>query len=466
MIGDNNNMNEFKNCRNPILPIYIHIADPEAHIMPNGRVYVYGSWDQYDDDTFCSKEYRAISSDNMIDWIDHGISFDSSQVKWIFDKEKVRYPKVGWEVPSPFLQKIREKKLKTKSDDDLEQKRVDKASIYKSSHLSLDLLYAPDAIYRDGKYYLYFCAQDDSEGVAIADNPEGPFKNPVQLPCEGIDPAVFIDDDGQAYYFWGQLRASGAKLKDNMVEFVEESIVNRIVTEEEHGFHEGSSVRKRKGVYYFVFTCIKRGKATSLAYATSKSIFGPYEYRGIIIDNDGCDPQTWNNHGSIEEVNGQWYVFYHRSSGNGKTRRRLCIEPIFFKEDGTIQEVLMTSQGAGRPFGIGEKIDAYRACHLSGSVYISPLKNGYEGLTNIKEGDSALYRYVEWENPVYSILVEASGSGEIEIYMDCETEATGSVLVRNGEIVASSFKGSCGKHEIKMKFGKVNSLEVHSICFS
>ena len=63
------------------------------------------------------------------------------------------------------------------------------------------LLFAPDCIEKDGKYYLYFCMQDDSEGVAVSDRSEGPFSDPVQLPCGGIDPAVFIDDDGQAYYY-------------------------------------------------------------------------------------------------------------------------------------------------------------------------------------------------------------------------------------------------------------------------
>ncbi|PGV53842.1 family 43 glycosylhydrolase [Bacillus sp. AFS037270] len=444
-------MKEYKDCRNPVLPPDLHIPDPEAHVMPDGRVYVYGSWDQKEN-IYCSKEYRVFSSDNLIDWVDHGKSFDASQVPWVFDENAPKYPSsIDWSRLTPFLKKMIEKDTK---DGKLEIPNFPK-----------DMLFAPDAIHKDGKYYLYFCMADASEGVAVADMPEGPFRDPIQLPCGGIDPAVFVDDDGQAYYYWGQFYAHGAKLKDNMVEFEENSIVNNIVTEEDHYFHEGSSLRKRGDTYYFVYSSMVRGKPTSLAYATSKSPLGPFKYQGVIIDNDGCDPQSWNNHGSIEEVNGQWYVFYHRSSQNRQQKRRLCIEPIFFNEDGTLQEVKMTSQGAGWPFEINEKIAAYRACQLSGSVYLAPSNNGDEVLTGIKDEDEAIIRYVEWEIPIIDISIEATGSGEIHIFLDDEKQASGSITLEEGEIVASSFQGSSGKHQIKLQFNKVKELAIHSLYF-
>jgi arabinoxylan arabinofuranohydrolase len=444
-------MKVYKDCRNPVLPGNIHIPDPEAHVMPDGRVYIYGSWDQ-EETIFCSKEYRVISSDNMVDWTDHGISFDSSRVPWIHDENAPKYPSsIDWTKPTPFLQKMIERDTK---DGKLEIPKFPK-----------DMLFAPDVISRNGKYYLFFCMSDSSEGVAVADKPEGPFENPIQLPCGGIDPAVFIDDDGQAYFYWGQFNAQGAKLKDNMVEFEEGSIVNNLVTEEEHYFHEGSSLRKRGDTYYFVYSSMVRGKPTSLAYATSKSPLGPFQYRGVIVDNDGCDPQSWNNHGSIEEVNGQWYVFYHRSSQNRQQKRRLCIEPIYFNDDGTIQEVSMTSQGAGRPFGINETIEAYRACQLSGSVYIAPSKIGEEVLTGAQDGDEAIFRYVDWERQVHDIFIEATGSGEVHIYLDDQKESAGMITIENGHTKSSTFNGLPGKHEIKLKFNKVNEMELYKFCF-
>ena len=443
-------MKEYKDCRNPVLPPHICIPDPEAHVMPDGRVYVYGSWDQ-EEKVFCSQEYKVLSSANMVDWMDHGVSFHSNQVPWIYDEHAPKYPGVDPSKPSPFMIKLYELAAQHGITEAPEQRS--------------DMLFAPDAIYKDGKYYLYFCMSDDSEGVAIADKPEGPFADPVQLPCGGIDPAVFIDDDGQVYFYWGQFYANGAKLKDNMVEFEEGTIVHNLITEEEHYFHEGSSVRKHGETYYLVYSSIKRGKPTSLAYATSQSPLGPFQYRGIIIDNDGCDPMSWNNHGSIEEVNGQWFVFYHRTSQYRQNKRRLCIEPIFFNEDGTIQEVLMTSQGAGRPFGIDERMEAYHACQLSGSVYIAPSKNGDEALIGISDGDLAVFRYTEWEKPIDNVSVEANGSGEILIYLDDETEAAGIVVLDGGKRLSSSFSGKPGKHEVRLEFRNVCDLEVQAITF-
>ncbi len=89
----------------------------------------------------------------------------------------------------------------------------------------------------------------------------------------------------------------------------------------------------------------------------------------MLIDNTGCDPQSWNNHGSIAEFNGQWYVFYHRSSQASNFNRRVCVEPIHFNPDGSIDEVEMTTQGIGWPLDARQTIEAWRACLLSGQVH-------------------------------------------------------------------------------------------------
>jgi arabinoxylan arabinofuranohydrolase len=125
----------------------------------------------------------------------------------------------------------------------------------------------------------------------------------------------------------------------------------------------------------------------------------------------------------------------------------------------------MTSQGAGRPFGINETIEAFRACGLCGGVYIAPLKNGIEDLTGIMDGDEAIFRFVEWEKTVNEISVSAAGSGEFNIYLDNHKESSVSIILESGNIISSTFQGIPDKHEIKLKFNKINKLEVHSLNF-
>lgn len=302
------------------------------------------------------------------------------------------------------------------------------------------LLFAPDCLERGGKYYLYFCMPDDSEGVAVSDRPEGSFSNPVQFPCGGIDPAVFIDDDGQAYYYWGQLFSHGVKLNDDMVSFDPETVKDDLVTEEEHFFHEGSSMRKIGDTYYYVYADIERGKPTSLGYSTGKSPLGPFTYQGIIIDNDGCDPASWNNHGSIECVNGQWYVFYHRCSRGVQQHRRLCIEPITINPDGTIDEVKMTSQGVGEPFAPGEKLFGYQACGLTGTAYIGLDETFGEKLMNILSGDEAVFRYVKNDRDWSKVTITCAGSGKIQVLLHGAPAGTIEVTGEPGKIQTVSAK--------------------------
>ncbi|MEN8584802.1 family 43 glycosylhydrolase [Burkholderia sp. RS01] len=112
------------------------------------------------------------------------------------------------------------------------------------------MLFAPDAIERNGSYNLYFCLSGGSEGVARSDRTEGPFGTAVRLPATGIDPAVFVDDHGAAYYDWGQIHAHGAPLNDDMMSLDVASQRSPLLTEEEHFFSEGSSMRRIGDTYY------------------------------------------------------------------------------------------------------------------------------------------------------------------------------------------------------------------------
>lgn len=357
---------------NPILPDTCFVPDAEARVMPDGRLYLYGSWDMPQNPDYCTNLAHAFSTDDLIHWEDHGVIFRNDHT----------FQGMAW---SP-----------------------------KSS------LYAPDAIHKDGKYYYYVCGSHNEEGVAVADSPIGPFSPAepiVGADRDSIDPAVFVDDDGQAYYFWGQFNLRGCKLAEDMKTIQPETVKQDILTEWEHGFHEGASIRKRNGKYYMAYTDISRGKATCISYAMADHPLGPYKKGGVIIDNIYCDPSTWNNHGSIAEFKGQWYVFYHRSSQNRMSCRRVCAEPIYFDENGFIRETEMTSSGVEHALNPYDGIPARAACRLMGGCYVT-LQGDREVLIAKKGGhwgtpDWAEYRYLDFGDGASALSATVKGKGRI-----------------------------------------------------
>jgi len=367
---------------NPLLPENCFMPDAEARVMPDGRLYLYGSWDISADPDYCSHILHCFSTDDMENWIDHGVIFRN-------DEEFYGIP---WN---------KEAKL-----------------------------YAPDAIEKDGKYYLYVCGNPQVEGVAVADSPIGPFSAAERIEGadgDGIDPTVFVDKDGQGYLFWGQFSLRGAKLSSDMKRIIPESLKTGIITEWEHGFHEGSSIRRRGDKYYMVYTDISRGKATCMSYAIADAPLGPYKKGGVIIDNIFCDPNTWNNHGSIAEFKGQWYVFYHRSSQGLKTCRRVCAEPISFDENGFIHEVEQTSQGALASVDARMPIRARAACRMIGKCQIDQIGEKEvlvsKGGGHWKTPDWAEYKYIDFgKENLLAFKVLAKGNGSITLKIDGNEE--------------------------------------------
>jgi arabinoxylan arabinofuranohydrolase len=148
------------------------------------------------------------------------------------------------------------------------------------------------------------------------------------------------------------------------------------------------------------------------------------------VDNDGCDPNNWNNHGSIVEFKGQWYVFYHRTTNGVVNARKSCIEPIFFNSDGSINEVEMTSQGAGKPLDAFSRIEAERACLMFGNVRIqylsfdesNPLNpTNNDQLGKIKNKDWAAYKYIEFCSGAKTVTVcvaKGAKPGKIQFKLD------------------------------------------------
>lgn len=239
-------------------------------------------------------------------------------------------------------------------------------------------MWAPDAAYRDGTYYLYFPAKDRSGafriGVATSEKPAGPFKARPE-PIQGsfsIDPAVFVDDDGSAYMYFGGLaggqlqkvsngvydpngpvgdpRARSeqafmpqvAKLRDDMVEFAEAPREAMIVDQagkplvsgdNARRFFEASWMHKYRGKYYFSYST---GDTHFIAYAVGTSPYGPFTYQGkILLPVDG-----WTTHHSIIERDGRWWLFYADTQLSGKTwLRNVKMTELFYNPDGTIRTI-------------------------------------------------------------------------------------------------------------------------------
>jgi hypothetical protein len=295
-------------AQNPII-LTQYSADPTARVF-DGKMYLYPSHDILAQKGrgrigwFCMEDYHAFSSDDLSHWTDHGVIVSQDKVPWV------------------------------------------KADSYS--------MWAPDCIYRNGKYYFYFpSAPADSTygrgftiGVAIADKPEGPFipqTRPITA-VHGIDPNVFIDKDGQAYLYWAQGNIYAAKLKENMLELASSPAVLQELPAK--GLKEGPFLFERNGIYYLTYPHV-RNKTECLEYATGNNPMGPFTVKGVIMDESptGC----WTNHQSIVEYKGQWYLFYHHNdlSPRFDKARSVRVDSLFFEADGTIRKVTPTLRGVG-----------------------------------------------------------------------------------------------------------------------
>jgi len=214
--------------------------------------------------------------------------------------------------------------------------------------------WAGQAIHRDGKFFWYVpmwhaTIPGFAIGVAVSDSPTGPFRDArgsalitndmttdVSIMWDDIDPSAFIDDDGQAYLFWGNQRCRYVKLKPNMTE-----MDGPIVTIELPKFTEAPWIHKRGSLYYLSYAYDFPEK---IAYATSEKITGPWKFRGIINELAG---NSNTNHQAIIEFKGRGYFIYHNGGTpqGGSFRRSVCIDFLHYNPDGTIQRIIQTSEG-------------------------------------------------------------------------------------------------------------------------
>jgi hypothetical protein len=181
--------------------------------------------------------------------------------------------------------------------------------------------------------------------VAISDTPYGPFI-PEEKPIQGIggiDPCIFIDDDGTPYLAWSGRGLQLARLKDNMLELDSEPVT---ITGIPRGQTEGPFLFKRNGKYYYTFPWVEDVRET-LAYCMADNPLGPYTFMGKFMEQS--ETICWTNHHSFIELDGQWYLFYHHNdySPYFDKNRSVCVDYLYFNPDGTIIPVTPTLRGVG-----------------------------------------------------------------------------------------------------------------------
>ncbi|MCH5235977.1 MAG: family 43 glycosylhydrolase [Muribaculaceae bacterium] len=377
---------------NPYLPLWEHIPDGEPYLFDDPdnpgkqRVYIYGSHD-IERSAYCGRNQVvwSASPDNLNEWRYDGVIFESV------------------------------------SDGAGNLLREDGKG---------DILYAPDVAVKtlpDGSklYYLYPNTQDGKRHgqIAVSTRPDGPFKvcnwseeDPqMTYGILGFDPAAFVDDDGRVYGYWGFGRSYAAELDPNTMSTVKpgteiiEDLVSGMEQEGDFKFFEASSIRKIEDKYVLIYSRMSKDgewglPATNytLAYAYSDNPLGPYTYGGTIIDARGRDtdangntiPTTspyGNTHGSILNIDGQWYVFYHRQTGLDEFARQAMVSPIEVKVE----------KGKGGKVEISEAELTSEGFELDG---LDPLKEYAAGIASVTMGPEPVIHHFpsnEYSGPYF-----------------------------------------------------------------
>ena len=291
--------------KNPIITS-IYTADP-APMVYNDTLYLFTTHDEDEliNDFYTMNDWRCYSTKDMVNWTDHGKIFSLDDIEWADSR--------AW---------------------------------------------APQCVERNGKFYLYCPVHKIDGGMAIAvgisDKPEGPYKDlGYPLVDEGdwndIDPTVFIDDDGQAYLYFGNPELRYVLLNEDMISYNQEIGVGRIPMTVESfakGSHmtgttygEGPWFYKRNGLYYMVFAGFSEGERRNehFGYSTSEGPLGPWKYRGILMDEGPC----FTNHPGLCDFKGHSYLFYHTDElpGGSLFHRSVCVAEFTYNDDGTIDTI-------------------------------------------------------------------------------------------------------------------------------
>lgn len=486
-----------KQVYNPFLPLNEYIPDGEPHVFGN-RVYLYGSHDKAGSDRFCVQDYTVWSApvEDLSDWICHGVSYHKDQDA---------------------------------------RATADKLPDYYAP----DCVQG-----NDGKYYLYYVAMGPNVknfgpmSVAVSNRPEGPFEYlgdirwPDGTPMTMFltnDPAV-LNDNGRIwlYYGWGLGRDFRNCLLAPIYNFIQSrlfqrpireiiatkpSILSCVVVELEqdmltvksspksvldskttadrnselyqHAFYEAASIRKFDDLYYLAYSS---GFNNELAYATSKYPDRDFVFRGAIISNADLGlngnvlpkAPAGTIHGGIENINGQYYIFYHRCTHNTDFSRQACAEPIEIEPDGTIRQVEITSCGLnGKSLDGRGTYPAAICCNLYTRREI-PLglkhrgkfpqiieENGEQHVSSIVDGTIVGYKYFDLlANACLAVTIQGMASGTLEVRNEEKGCIVGTISVkpsRGWSEVVTRLENKAGKSALFLTFhgsGRMDLLRI------
>lgn len=421
-------MNQPVQALNPIITTN-YSADPSAHVF-GGKMYVYPSHDRNDAQEFDMNDYHVYSTDDMANWEDGGVILSLAQIPWA------------------------------------------------KAHL-----WAPDCNFYKGRYYLYFPADDTGKydfkiGAATSASPTGPFvAEPKPIPgANGIDPSVFIDDDGTPYLIWAAGVPTLCKLTPDMKGLSGTPVPLKGCSK----FFEGPWLFKRKGLYYLTYPAFQAGgsgdggSGQNYDYATAKTISGPYTYGGTFTRSRADEPQAGNIHGSQVEWNKVWYCFYHDcslSNGDPKSGFKRCVKVdlLKFNSDGRLAPLVWTQTGPPKLKNLNPFVPhpAVSLCQSPGpadplSVQTESCAEGGMDLGSISNGSWVQYANVDFGKGAKTFtarVASPAADSRIELHLDsqagpligtCSAANTGGW--QTWKTVTCPVSGAAGVHNLFLTF--------------
>ena len=388
-------------AQNPFVQTWF-TSDP-APMVHNGTMYVYTGHDEDNADFFWMQEWRVYSTQDMVNWQDHGSPLALESFSWADDR--------AW---------------------------------------------ASQTIERDGKFYWYICAHSKISngmaiGVAVSDSPTGPFRDAIGKPLfengswDHIDPTVMIDDDGQAWLMWGNPQCYYLKLNRDMISYsgelgrldmTEEAFGSPIMSKREKGkkykdsYVEGPWLRKvdnskfkveSSKAYQLLYAA--GGVPEHISYSTAPSPTGPWTYAGEIMPL--CDTKSFTNHCGVADYKGHSYFFYHTGKlpNGGGFGRSVAVEEFKYNADGSFPTIMPTDEGV-KPIATFDPYRKVEAETMAFSKGVKTEQNDEVGVyvTDIHNGDYIKLQNVAFGNKVPRVFTArvASGlrGGQIEIRLD------------------------------------------------